>query len=98
MVTAADPAITGNAAESPGVQIRRFGGAGERSEISIRGFASSQVVVALDGVPLNSVFGGGVDLSAIPVELLESVEVQRPGATRETPTGRGPKPQSSETP
>jgi vitamin B12 transporter len=66
-------------AESPGVQIRRFGGAGERSEISIRGFASSQVVVALDGVPLNSAFGGGVDLSAIPVELLESVEVQRGG-------------------
>ncbi len=66
---------------TPGVQIRRFGGAGERSEISIRGFAPSQVVVALDGVPLNSVFGGGVDLSAIPIELLEQVEVSRGGGS-----------------
>ena len=62
-----------------GVQIRRFGGPGERSEISIRGFAPSQVVVTLDGVRLNSVRGSGVDLSNIPVELLQSVEVLRGG-------------------
>jgi outer membrane cobalamin receptor len=66
-------------AETQGVQIRRFGGPGDRAEISIRGFAPSQVVVVLDDVRLNSSRGGGVDLSSIPIELLEEVEVSRGG-------------------
>ncbi|MBW2295687.1 MAG: TonB-dependent receptor plug domain-containing protein, partial [Deltaproteobacteria bacterium] len=40
-------------AQTVGVQVRRFGGPGERAEISIRGFSSTQVVVLLDGVKLN---------------------------------------------
>ena len=39
----------------PGVQIRRFGGPGSPSEISIRGSTASQVGVLLDGVRVNSV-------------------------------------------
>jgi outer membrane receptor protein involved in Fe transport len=63
--------------QAVGVQIRRYGGAGERAEVSIRGFSSSQVAVMLDGVKLNSSRGGGVDFSGIPLPLLEGVEVVR---------------------
>jgi outer membrane cobalamin receptor len=65
--------------ETPGVQIRRFGGPGDRAEISIRGFAPSQVVVVLDDVRINPARGGGVDLSSIPIELLEEVAITRGG-------------------
>lgn len=63
--------------ETEGVRIRRFGGAGDRSEISIRGSSPSQVVVAIDGVKANSVLTGGIDLSRVCLPLLERVEVTR---------------------
>ena len=63
----------------PGVQVRRFGGPGQPSEISIRGSTSSQVVVLLDGVRLNSAQSGSVDLSSIPASLVERVEISRGG-------------------
>ncbi|HIG71196.1 MAG TPA: TonB-dependent receptor [Myxococcales bacterium] len=62
-----------------GVQIRRFGGAGSLAEVSIRGSTSTQVVVLLDGVKMNSGRGGSVDLSSIPLSQLEAVEVSRGG-------------------
>lgn len=64
-----------------GVQVRRFGGPGERAEVSIRGSAPSQVVVRLDGVRLNSAQSGAVDLSTIPIELLERIDVTRGGGS-----------------
>ncbi len=67
-------------AQSVGVQIRRFGGAGERAEISIRGFSSAQTRVELDGVALNGGRSAGVDLASIPLSQLESVEVVRGGS------------------
>lgn len=70
--------------ETVGVQVRRFGGRGDPSEISIRGSTSSQVVVLLDGVRLNSPQSGGVDLSTIPVELVERIEVSRGGGSLQT--------------
>jgi vitamin B12 transporter len=67
--------------ESPGVLVRRFGGEGQPAEISIRGSTASQVVVQLDGVPLNSAQVGAVDLSTLPVGLLERIEVSRGGGS-----------------
>lgn len=64
-----------------GVQIRRFGGDGQPAEISIRGSTAAQVVVQLDGVRLNSAQSGGVDLSTIPLGLLERIEVSRGGGS-----------------
>jgi outer membrane cobalamin receptor len=64
---------------TPGVFVRRFGGPGEPSEVSIRGSSGSQVVVLLDGVRLNSAQSGTVDLSTIPLDLIERVEVTRGG-------------------
>jgi vitamin B12 transporter len=70
--------------EAVGVQVRRFGGRGDPAEISIRGSTSSQVVVLMDGVRLNSAQTGGVDLSTLPVELIERIEVSRGGGSVQT--------------
>ena len=67
--------------QSVGVQVRRFGGVGERSEVAIRGSTSSQVVVVVDGVRLNSSRGGGVDLSDIPFDFYDTVEIARGGGS-----------------
>jgi outer membrane cobalamin receptor len=62
---------------SEGVQVRRFGGAGDRSEVTIRGSTPSQVVVAIDGVRANSALTGGLDLSRVCLPLVESVTITR---------------------
>ncbi len=63
--------------ESVGVSVRRFGGAGDPSEISIRGSNAHQVVVTLDGVRTNSVLTGGLDLSSYCLPLVHEVEITR---------------------
>ncbi len=69
--------------EVPGVQIRRFGGVGERFEISIRGSRPEQVPVFLDGVRLDTSLTGSSDLSALCLDVLQEVQVVRgPGAAR----------------
>ena len=60
-----------------GVNIRRYGGLGSFSTLSIRGSTAEQVQVFLDGVPLNQAIGGGVDLGNLPVGGVESVEIYR---------------------
>lgn len=71
-------------ADSVGVQVRRFGGRGDPSEISIRGSTAQQVVVLLDGIRLNTAQTGGVDLSSIPRELIERIEISRGGGSVRT--------------
>jgi iron complex outermembrane receptor protein len=66
-------------AQQVGVQVRRFGGPGQASEISIRGSTGQQVVVLLDGVRLNTAQSGTVDLSTIPLAFVERIEVARGG-------------------
>ncbi len=60
-----------------GVNVRRYGGLGSFSTVSIRGSTSEQVQVFLDGIPLNSALGGGVDLGSLPLGGVESIEVYR---------------------
>jgi len=62
----------------PGVSIRTFGGLGALSTISIRGMGSENVLIILDGIPLNP-SGGMVDLSDIPLDSLERIEIIRGG-------------------
>lgn len=66
-------------ADAVGVQVRRFGGPGQFSEISIRGSTGQQVVVMLDGVRLNTAQSGTVDLSTIPLAFVERIEIVRGG-------------------
>jgi outer membrane receptor protein involved in Fe transport len=63
----------------PGARVRRYGGVGAQSTISIRGSKSEQVLVLLDGVRLNSSSRGAADLSTIPVRQVARIEVIRGG-------------------
>ena len=64
-------------AELPGVALNRLGALGSLALVSIRGSTWEQVRVLVDGVPLNSATGGGVDLSTIPLGDIERIEVYR---------------------
>lgn len=58
---------------APGVTVTRAGGPGQPARVSIRGSASSQVLIVLDGVPINNAISGGADLSRIDLERVERV-------------------------
>lgn len=73
--------------ETAGVSVRRFGAAGDRSELTIRGSTPSQVVVTLDGVRTNSILTGGLDLSRICLPLIKRVEITRGAGTLEAGGG-----------
>lgn len=73
--------------DSVGVQVRSFGGPGQASEISIRGSTGQQVVVLLDGVRLNTAQSGTVDLSTLPLDLVDRIEVARGGGSAEVGSG-----------
>lgn len=64
-------------ATSPGVAVNDYGGLGQLTTVSIRGSTADGVLVLLDGLPLNSAFGGAVDLSSIPRGWIERIEVLR---------------------
>jgi outer membrane receptor protein involved in Fe transport len=60
-----------------GVTVTRRGGPGSPAHLSIRGSSADEVLVLLDGVPLNSPLTGEVDLSAVPLEAVGRVTVLR---------------------
>jgi iron complex outermembrane receptor protein len=64
-------------ATAPGVAVSEYGGLGQLSTVSIRGSTASGVLVLLDGLPLNTAAGGGVDLSTIPRPWISRIEVAR---------------------
>jgi len=59
------------------VQVKQSGGLGSFSSISMRGASSNQVMVFLDGIPLNDASGSSVDLSSIPYSEISSIEIFR---------------------
>ena len=67
-------------AASTGVQVKRLGGLGSFSTISVRGCSAEQVEVYLDGILLNSALGGGVNLSNLPLAQVAQIEVYRGAA------------------
>ena len=69
--------LAGLLAQVPGVLVVRQGGAGAPATISIRGSNADEVLVLLDGQPMNSVLGGGADLSRIPLANIEQITVIR---------------------
>lgn len=62
---------------APGVAVNQYGGLGQLATVSIRGSTSDQVPVFLDGLPLMTGAGGGVDLSRIPRAWIDRIEVVR---------------------
>src|SRR5215475_6065988 len=61
----------------PGVDVRRAGGIGKLSNISIRGANPNQVQVLVDGVRVKSPTTGQADLSDIAPDLIDRIEVIR---------------------
>ena len=61
----------------PGVEIRRSGGFGKTSSLSIRGANPNQVQVLVDGVRVKSTTTGLFDLSDLSPDLIERIEVIR---------------------
>ena len=60
-----------------GVQVRRFGGLGDFSTVSIRGSSPGQVGVFFDGVALTRARSETVNLADLPLDQLGRVEVYR---------------------
>ncbi|MHB8417501.1 MAG: TonB-dependent receptor plug domain-containing protein [Myxococcales bacterium] len=65
------------AATAPGATVHRLGDLGQLATVELRGASSDEVLVLLDGIPLTSAAGGTVDLSTIPPELIDRIEVLR---------------------
>ena len=63
-----------------GISIRRYGGPGAMATLSIRGADPGQVEVFLDRTPLRTAAEGPVDLSALDLGQVETVEVYRSAA------------------
>jgi outer membrane cobalamin receptor len=61
--------------EAVGVQVKSIGDS--FSSVSIRGSTAEQVMVYLDGVPLNRAAGGAVNLADLPIAQVERIEVYR---------------------
>jgi len=58
-------------------------GSGGQSNIRIRGGQSDQVLVLIDGHKINSSGNGTADLNSIPLNMIESVEIYKGGASPE---------------
>ncbi len=73
----ATDSVTQILSEQAGAVVTRLGGLGATATLSLRGSTANQVSLYVDGVPLNSVTGGGVDLGALPVGDVERIEIYR---------------------
>ncbi|MCK5148733.1 TonB-dependent receptor [bacterium] len=71
----------------PDVAVQRTGGPGSPQRVSIRGSQSSQVLILLDGAPLNDPATGETDLSIIPLSIVENIEVIKGGASHQYGAG-----------
>lgn len=64
-----------------GVEIADSGTVGSVKSVRIRGAASAQVLVLVDGVRMNDSRQGATDLSLLPVEMIERIEIVRGGTS-----------------
>ena len=62
-----------------GVSFNSYGSLGAVQNVVIRGATSSKNLIYLDGVPLSSAHDGSFDLSAIPVNIIERIEIIKSG-------------------
>lgn len=68
-------------AEVTDARVNSYGSMGAESEITLRGSSGKQVLVMVDGRPVNVASVGKVDLSLYPVDQVERIEVIRgPGS------------------
>lgn len=60
-----------------GVEFARTGGPGSQASLFVRGAGSSQVLVLVDGLRLNSVLGGFAPLGGITLDAVDRIEIVR---------------------
>ena len=63
-----------------GVRVKRYGGLGSYSTLSIRGSNAAQVNIYIDGVPLNNAQGGEINLADLSFDNLERIEIYKSNA------------------
>jgi len=69
--------VTEILAERAGITVKRYGGIGGHSTVSIRGSNPNQVMIFIDGVPLNDTVTGEVNIGDIPLDNIERIEVYK---------------------
>ncbi|MCH7760815.1 TonB-dependent receptor [candidate division TA06 bacterium] len=65
----------------PGANVGRFGYLGQPQTLFLQGSSSEGVLFLLDGVPINDIQTGGLDLTFIPLNWIERIEVLKEGAS-----------------
>jgi outer membrane cobalamin receptor len=73
--------IGGAMQEVPGLFIRSYGALGDVRTASIRGSSAGQVLILMDGQRVNNTQSGEVDLTTLPTEGIDRVEIIRGGAS-----------------
>lgn len=72
------PTVAGDVLQGiPGVDVQRSGAPGNLENIKIRGGKGTHTLIMIDGFPVNSPSGGEFDISSLPVNGFEQVEVVR---------------------
>ncbi len=64
-----------------GVTVEDYGSLGAVQSLRLRGSTTEQVLVLVDGVRINNAQSGTVDLSLIPVSIIERIEIVRGGTS-----------------
>ena len=70
-----------------GVIVNRYGASGSFSTLSIRGNGSHQTNVYVDGVLLNDVLGGFINIEDLPIDLFSKAEIFRSYVPNHLPGG-----------
>jgi outer membrane cobalamin receptor len=65
----------------PGVNIGALGDIGQNVSLGIRGSSAGQVLILVDGVPVNDPQHGGLDLNLISLDNVQKIEVIRGAAS-----------------
>jgi len=66
--------------QAVGVQFDSVGAIGALQNVNVRGMGSTRSIIYLDGAPLSSAHDGTYDLSAIPVSIIDHIEIIKSGA------------------
>ena len=69
--------LTAALAREAGVQFAQTGGPGGAASLFMRGANSSQVLVLVDGIPLNAGVGGAATLGGISLDTIDRIEITR---------------------
>ncbi|MEM5947090.1 TonB-dependent receptor [Spirochaetia bacterium 38H-sp] len=59
----------------PSISIKSYGALGSKKSLSIRGSSSSDVLILLDGIPLNTAWDGEASINFLPISSIDRIEI-----------------------